>query len=35
MTIIELKNRTKSFALRVVKLGKSIKADDIDSILLR
>ena len=35
MTNIELKNRTKSFALRVIKLGKSIKADDIDRILIR
>jgi four helix bundle protein len=35
MTNLELKNRTNSFALRVIKLGKSIKADDIDRILLR
>ena len=35
MTNIELKNRTKSFALRVIKLGKSIKVDDIDRILIR
>lgn len=35
MTNIELKNRTKEFALRVIKLGKSINADDIDRILVR
>lgn len=35
MTNVELKNRTKSFALRVIKLGKCIKADDIDRILIR
>jgi four helix bundle protein len=35
MTNIELKNRTKDFAIRVIKLGKSINADDIDRILIR
>ena len=35
MTNIELKNRTRDFALRVIKLGKSINADDIDRILIR
>lgn len=35
MTNIELKQRTKSFALRVIKLGKSIHADDIDRVLIR
>src|SRR6187397_668753 len=35
MTNIELKNRTKDFALRIIKLGKSINADDIDRILIR
>jgi four helix bundle protein len=35
MTNEELKNRTKKFALRVIKLGKSLKADEIDRILLK
>lgn len=35
MTNIELKQRTKSFALRVIKLGKSIHAYDIDRVLIR
>ncbi|HSN60166.1 MAG TPA: four helix bundle protein [Ferruginibacter sp.] len=35
MTNIELKNRTKFFALRVIKLGKSFKQDEIDRILIR
>ncbi len=35
MTNEELKNRTKKFALRVIKLGKSIKTDEIDKILLK
>jgi four helix bundle protein len=35
MTNIELKQRTKSFALRVIKLGKSIHADEIDRVLIR
>ncbi len=35
MTTIELKQRTKSFALRVIKFGKSIHADDIDRVLIR
>jgi four helix bundle protein len=35
MTNIELKQRTKSFALRVIRLGKSIHADEIDRVLIR
>lgn len=35
ITSIELKQRTKSFALRVIKLGKSIHADEIDRVLIR
>lgn len=35
MTNEELKQRTKQFALRIIKLGKSLKGDDIDKILLR
>lgn len=35
MTNEELKNRTKQFALRVIKFGKSIKSDEINSILLK
>jgi four helix bundle protein len=35
MTNEELKTRTKKFALRVIKLGKSLKADEIDRILLK
>ncbi len=35
MTNEELKIRTKLFALRIIKLGKSFKPDEIDSILLK
>jgi four helix bundle protein len=35
MTNEDLKNRTKQFALRIIKLGKSLKGDDIDRILLK
>lgn len=35
MTNEELKLRTKQFALRIIKLGKSLKGDDIDKILLK
>jgi four helix bundle protein len=35
MTNEELKDRTKLFALRIIKLGKSFKPDEIDSILLK
>jgi four helix bundle protein len=35
MTNEELKNRTRQFALRVIRFGKSIKPDEIDRILLK
>lgn len=35
MTNEVLKNRTKLFALRVIKLGKSVSPDEIDRILLK
>lgn len=35
MTNEELKNRTKSFALRIIKLAKSHYCDDTDRILIR
>jgi four helix bundle protein len=35
MTNEELKNRTKQFALRVIKIGKCINSDEIDRILLK
>lgn len=35
MTNEELKQRTKQFALRIIMLGKSLKGDDIDKILLK
>lgn len=35
MTNVELKHRTKDFALRVIKVGKSIHADEIDRILIK
>ena len=35
MTNVELKNRTNLFALRVIRLGKSLKTDEIDRILVR
>jgi four helix bundle protein len=35
MTNEELKQRTKQFALRIIKLGKSLNGDEIDKILLR
>jgi four helix bundle protein len=35
MTNEDLKNRTKQFALRIIRLGKSLKGDDIDKILVR
>ncbi len=35
MTNEDLKNRTKAFALRIIKLAKSIRCDDTDRILIR
>jgi four helix bundle protein len=35
MTNEELKTRTKKFALRIIKLGKSLNTDEIDKILLK
>ena len=35
MTKEDLKKRTKLFALRIIKMGKVIKADDVDKLLLK
>lgn len=35
MTNEDLKKRTKQFALRVIKMGKAIKTDDIDKVILK